>query len=592
MAGSFSLPWRLLMLVVYIFILGGINSLLFGEPVPSESKLLVSFVSYLFAILVLQPHFTDLKDSLSNASAAVFVIVPLIFGSDSIRDASRTYWLYALVASFVVLGVTAAVTLLDKSGWQNRLGKLLYFLSSRLGSPKVQFTILHFLILNSFYPEKDDIIWLSLAWIFVVFGQPVEVLFGFVRHALGIWRGFRRKAQVIGKVVSRHHPRLLTIRVAGEEHPDVASLVIVPITNSSCQVGVVLDNYRLAEELWTKALILKDVVPPIGMPEIDGPTNVALKCDEEIEKQLMGADYKDFLSNASKIIGAVTEKSDINRVRIELYCDCLTISEGQLMSVKIGGQDVLYQVTNGVTESEELVKLNRHGYMQIEARKLGVWNERKERFEQVHWTPPIYSPISIVKSRNFVFRKECIGHFPKSDFGISVNCNELVTHNTAILGVLGSGKTSLAAELIRRMSTKGIKVWIIDITHEYEKILGDLIDCSKQDDSDDRIVIEMKKYRPDAAEDDMESGGNHNDFANIMFNHIEQFINDKEWKVRIFDPNNFLVTEQSSYKDFKSRQAGFRELTPVQITRIVAEQILACLRKELTDEAQICLVLA
>ena len=165
MAGSFSLPWRLLMLVVYIFILGGINSLLFGEPVPSESKLLVSFVSYLFAILVLQPHFTDLKDSLSNASAAVFVIVPLIFGSDSIRDASRTYWLYALVASIVVLGVTAAVTLLDKSGWQNRLGKLLYFLSSRLGSPKVQFTILHFLILNSFYPEKDDIIWLSLAWI-------------------------------------------------------------------------------------------------------------------------------------------------------------------------------------------------------------------------------------------------------------------------------------------------------------------------------------------------------------------------------------------------------------------------------------------
>jgi len=39
-----------------------------------------------------------------------------------------------------------------------------------------------------------------------------------------------------------------------------------------------------------------------------------------------------------------------------------------------------------------------------------------------------------------------------------MNVQQLVTHNGAILGILGAGKTFLALELVERMLLEGIKV--------------------------------------------------------------------------------------------------------------------------------------
>jgi type IV secretory pathway VirB4 component len=60
------------------------------------------------------------------------------------------------------------------------------------------------------------------------------------------------------------------------------------------------------------------------------------------------------------------------------------------------------------------------------------------------------------------FRSGEIGHVPGTTYGISIDLDHAVTHNTAILGILGVGKTRLAWELIQRMLIEGIKVVAID----------------------------------------------------------------------------------------------------------------------------------
>ena len=376
MAGTFSLGWRLVFLIIYVALVAGINQLLFGEMVPDESKLLISFISFLFANLIIQPHYTGLKDLMSNAAAAVFVIIPLLFGSGTIQGGSRSYWIIALIVAFAIAIMSSLVTVIDGAGWRRKMAETLFSLSSKLGKPKVLFSVLHFLILHTFYPEADDIFWLSLAWVVIVFGQPVEFIFGFARDSYRVWRALKNRVSVLGEVVSRHHPRLLTIKVAGEEHPPVDSLVLVPISSSRFQAGVVLDNYRLANELWTRALVMKDNVSNERMPEITGPINVAIRCNDEIATKLF-SDEPDKREALTNVIGAVKENSNLSLAQVEIYRDEFTLEAGQVLSIEIDGKPVLYQIVNGVTKSEELEKSNRHGFMQVEARKMGIWNCKK-----------------------------------------------------------------------------------------------------------------------------------------------------------------------------------------------------------------------
>ena len=62
-----------------------------------------------------------------------------------------------------------------------------------------------------------------------------------------------------------------------------------------------------------------------------------------------------------------------------------------------------------------------------------------------------------------------------------------------LIGRHGTGKTRLALELIRRMVNEGIKVWIIDITGQYEPMLERFIDTAKQNQADLEIQSEISE---------------------------------------------------------------------------------------------------
>ena len=219
MASKFSIKTRILILGSYVLALAGFSQQLFGETNPVESRLFLVFLTYLFVNLIAQPHFTSLKDSMSNAISAIIVTFPLIFEREEIQINSLSLWIWriTLLISISVVCLTVLIAWLDGTGKRSKQRELLFSLSSRLGSPKVLFTILYFLILYSFYSTPHDIFRLSFAWIAITFGQLVEYFVHYARHFHEVLLHLKDKPQEIGEVISRDHPHLLTIRIHGEE---------------------------------------------------------------------------------------------------------------------------------------------------------------------------------------------------------------------------------------------------------------------------------------------------------------------------------------------------------------------------------------
>lgn len=576
-------------LALYAVILCSINGMLFGEFIPlgpSGLWILASFAPLLATELLVRSFISAPSDSAANSLVAITTVLSLS-GIEEFYGSSAVFLRAIFFVSISAFVASLIAIWFERIKRQETLRQSALLISGKLGNPKLLFTLIYFYVLYTMHINADHFYFLALTWITIVYGRPLEVILDGLQQLYETWKGFRQRPNVIGDIVSRSHPGLLTVKVDKDEYPEVGSSVVIHTSKTRSQAGVVMDNYRLSDELWSKVLIVKRSISRSSVSEIKGPKNVALSCSDDVSQRLFCADgEKDFAT----VMGSVVERSDINHIRIELYRDDTSISEGRVLSTKIGEKAVLYQVTNANTESEELQKSNRHGYMQITARKTGFWNSETESIEQVSWTPEIYSAVSISDLEEKDFSTEHIGSLPGTAIGVKVTCSDLVTHNTAILGVLGSGKTTLALELIRRMVVEGIKVVIIDITGEYEKQLDDLTDKEREEEVEEKIS-QLLQDSEESANDDMGSGGNHLKFARLVERYMEKFICDDDWRVLIVNPNQFLVTEQTSFRDKRSDTAGFAQLTPAQKTRILSEELLENLRGEMSEKARLCLVL-
>ena len=64
-----------------------------------------------------------------------------------------------------------------------------------------------------------------------------------------------------------------------------------------------------------------------------------------------------------------------------------------------------------------------------------------------------------------------IGRLPATNCGIAItNYDALITHNTAVLGILGIGKSKLTFELLKKIEANTeAKIICIDITNEYAR---------------------------------------------------------------------------------------------------------------------------
>lgn len=580
---------RARLLVIYIAGLIAINYLLFEEVIPTGLWFWSAFLTFLLSALLSQPYFTAPRDALANAFVVIGAVVSTLT-AQSLGEVQQVVWRISFGVALSLLFIALlAMVFRDSDVHKERIyARISTHIARLFGSPRVVFSALFFLTLYTFHSESaSTVFWLSLTWVSVVVGRPLEHLSQLYIRIAEIRREEQQDAHVVGHVEFRRYPGLITINVTAEAAPKVGKLVMVPTDEQNGELGLILDNYKLSGGLWARAIVFAENVPKSDFTCGWSADGTVLGCtNEQVKSKWLD---NEVYCKCTDLVGSVIERSDISLVRIEQYREDSYLAEGRLLSLKINGTDVLYQIINGETRSEALEESNRHGFTTIEARKLGQWNESSRRFEAVPWIPEIHSAVYALKqSESARLNTDYIGFIPNTEYGVSVDSHKLVTHNTAILGILGSGKTSLALELIKHVIQDNIKVWVIDITGQYEPAIGNLIHKEKQEKADQEIMTKIKESERSQLRNKAD-GGNHKEFAKEILIHIKKFMKDETWRVRVFNPGKYVVTEQTS--GLFNNEAGIGTMTSSQITRIVAEEMLRCLQDKMSEDARLCLVL-
>jgi hypothetical protein len=467
----------------------------------------------------------------------------------------------------------------------------LRLLAERIGGPAVLFSVLFFFALLAFHRfEGTEVLVLGATWSAIVFVRPLEQLL-LLREWIKDHKSPDLSATFLGSVLAYEFPRVLTIRHAGAADVEPGRVLVVPGADGRATLALALNYIGQASGAWLRALQLN--VPErarLRLPKawVEGGRCMMIAPNSSTA-DLIGDGFEE-LDRRASLIGTVAPETDVVRLRCDVCRSEAELEQGQLLEVSIHGRPVLYQLINGLTKEELLQQKHTRGFVLAEAHKIGYWEEALGRFEPVKWVPQPNAPVYLADAKEGASAREAIGHFPGTSYPVGVNTSDLVTHNTAILGILGVGKTFLALELVERMILDGIRVICLDLTDQYAQELAPYYQAEAQAQLWERLEKIGEEGKANVQKN-VEEGGSVNEFRAELKKSLDEFLApESEATLLVLNPNRFEVWRQDS-KPYQN-EASMATLTPAEITRNFAELTLEVLQDQgRTEDARCCLVL-
>jgi len=589
-----SQPVRLLYLVLYLPFLFLMNQLAFGQWLPLTNSKGLWFYSGAAALilgsLLLTPFFTSPANAISYLVAALIAVFAFDVPSAALNDTLPRQGVLAFC--FVMLAVCVLNILFKDS--KNRLlhntAEIGRILADNLGSPRFVYAVIVIYALWEYHRgSPTELFFVGLAALVIVALQPLETFGNVVQRIRDVWHPSTAPA-IVGCMVAHQTPGLLLIRQDSEETINLGSCLLVADKHIPFKIGVALGYFGRDEGILLRALEIN--VPdqhhsrlieltkriPEGFVSILGQTEIKAFQDNI-----------DLLKNLESFVGIVAPETATERLYFEVIQE-KDIEQGRLVETFVGEKRVLYQVLDGLTKEEIIQQKNTYGFARGEAAQIGVWDEEKRKFNPCNWIPRLNTPVflkSVEKQKDNI---KAVGHFPSTSYDVEIkNLDELVTHNTAILGILGVGKSMLAIELVERLMEHGIKVICIDLTSQYATELADFFDASIESTKIQELQI-IGQVGKTVIKKNVEEGGSKNVFSIAVTKYLQEFLEPgNPHKLTILNPSHFEVWRQDS-KPFGDT-ASMASLTPTEITQIISEATLQIAQKfGMTDKARVCLV--
>ncbi|MEQ8823460.1 MAG: DUF87 domain-containing protein [Filomicrobium sp.] len=577
---------RAIAAALYLLVLLLVQAIWIGPGFPIDEKLLWlanGAAGLVLGSRLLHPHFTPPADVAANAFFAGATMVAALAAPTLTSNTEPLVWIALVACAVVFMGALAVLILKEQLEYQfnPRVVSVEHALR-KIGQPRVVFTAVILALAWVFHSGNGVEVFAILAtWTAIVALEPIEAVQKFLE-----WARTKRQERAIayvGHVAAHQVPGLTLIRQDNEARHPMGKLLALSDPQGPTTLGVVLNYVGRDEGVLLRALALP---APAAIQDTlkanTHPASVAVEVsiDEEQKKHL------DVLQRIQALCGIVDSGSTPEAIELEVVNDA-GLSEGRLVNARVQSQRVIYQIIGGVTHEEAVQQKNKYGYIRAKARKIGVWDEHARKFKPVPWLPNINAPVFLEPPEEFVPEPESVGHFPKTNYQASVDVSDLVTHNTAILGILGIGKSFLAIELVERMIRSGVKVICLDLTDQYAQQLEHLFDAEYQQEAD-RKLREAGKGK--TVSKSREQGGSILQFRNELERQISEFLApDNEMKLRIINPANFLAWKQSTYEN--RGEAGFAALTPSEITALISDAALKASQSlGMTNTARVCLV--
>lgn len=590
----------LAIIFIITYCLGGnIKELLMGQS--DES---IWFLSGVLLIImgqcVTEPFFSTPADAFANSLTAILALVAI-----NDKTVFSGFWLVFLFSCIVGLLSLFAIMLRKK---ENKISKMIYYLVNKIGSSKFLFSVIYLTSVYNYFFKTNRINYLIGAlfiWILIVCFNAVERLISFISSFLAKVKE-KPTESIYGDIV-KNSDKTVTIQVENDfiDNKKVNNGYVIIKSNESYLVGRVIKTRNHSDCLWTEAILLENNGHPIKINKQDiipriqsaGDKSALFVEESELTPSALSQIKADYLTcNLNRFVGNIRENSDINLIYFSILNNGDVIKEGSIIEVNIKGKMVLYQVINGITKELNDDGENKFGIILGKARKLGEYIDEKKELVYTPWVPNENERVYILENNLDInlekIAKEDIGRLPDTAMSIPIkDINSLTTHNTAILGILGVGKSCLTFELIRKIiNSSDCKIVCIDITNQYysENGLFNYVQKNviKDDMSKEHLESLITESQKKGTRTSPATWGNVEYYRSIVNKYINWFY-ESDNKVWVINPDNHAVKKAAS--SFNIEEAV--DLTVVEKTRIISEAILKyCMEQGQTETARCCVV--
>lgn len=585
---------RLILLLAYSMAFVLVSYLAFDTPLPPNDEkglwFYAGLASLLMGYILTSPFFTPPGDAFANAVASLLSLATVnAFPPGENYLFTLVFWNLLIAYSLLVLLASVlAIVFKDSATPRGRIiGSSSMLLSSRLGTPKLMFSLIYLFALIAFHSTSlREFLPISVGWILIVGMKPLETSWDIIQKFLEILSERKLDATRVGKVVGHQFPNILLVKQEGNTSGFGIPL-LVPGDDGQLGLAIAMDHMGFSDGIWLRALQFERKISGLEQKRISAES--VFEVSSENANRL--AKGNKVWTEREDLIGIVAPESTNTHSHIDIAQLNIDLEEGRIVEVIVKEKRVLYQVVQGVTKEEVLFQKNTRGFVRAVARKIGVWDEQRREFLSAKWVATPNSPVYLKTRKGRTHTKNAIGVFPGSSYEIDIkNTEQLVTHNTAILGLLGTGKSYLCFELIERLIEKSVKVFCFDITNQYHLFLEDFHSEFRQ-----RMRVNgLQGIGPNGRErfaQNVEEGGSVGVFREAVKKIVKASLNPKaRERLFIYNPLDFEVWRQDS-KLYPSGKASMATLSTVEITQIFVEEILLeCQALGMSDRAKCCIV--
>jgi hypothetical protein len=439
---------RLIIFVLYLVLLLVICNIALGSWLPPGDSSGLWFYSGAAALilgsLLLTPFFTSPANAISYLVAVIIAIYSFPLSSNSIEDVIPYNLLLAYCIIILVICLISIVFKDSKATFLHNLSNSTRLIADSFGNPRFVYALTLIYALWEYHKNSPhELFWIGILGLIIVSQQPFETLYIVVKRIISGWRP-TYNLNYVGQFVAQQVPGVFLFRQDISIKHDIkyGSCVLVNDLYSTPRIGYVICPHGRDEGLLFRALDL--AVPKESKTYYD---SIIQNLPDGGVYILSDTDNKDLLrkSKSSELlkyfVGLVAPGSSIHSLFFDVLCET-DIEQGRLVEISIGGKSVFYQVLDGLTKEEIILQKNTYGFARGEASQVGVWDNTLRIFKPYNWIPPLNTPVTLKAHETPRPNRNAIGYLPSTNFEVSIkNINELVTHNTAILGILGVGKS-------------------------------------------------------------------------------------------------------------------------------------------------------
>lgn len=405
--------------------------------------------------LVDQPHFSRDANVFVNGATALVSLF-------TVAATSRTglWWIfcfwavYLLIASFVLMSLRSRELFLETN--------IVHFFSRvnrAIGRPESIFSafFLWGVFLQFSYPKDGVTInMLFIFWaIFMILNVPAISL---VVSELFIARNDAKLST--GIITGILSPRQAVVKLSPRLPDGIVGMSAVLTIDGGHQVaeGIIFED-RIVKGFRQGRIALTSFGP--RWSEVGADTQIVMS-------------LSDTPIPAIRPVGVVSAGSTIGRLVFEVDPRA-PLHAGEVVKVRTGATDAYYQIVSATIDQDCIEDGNALQNVRVAAGQLGCWETEKAIFLPIDWVAPA-GELVVVSSGEGVAptlpEGRCsVGTVPNSRFPVHVHVSDTITHNTALIGVTGSGKSYLAFHLIESYLDAGIKVIILDLTRQHWQFL-------------------------------------------------------------------------------------------------------------------------